>query len=72
MATVGININEINFDGLRRKPTYEELIEHIANDKERIRYPDRRATFTRNHPYMTQLDGETLANIESQQFEALK
>ena len=45
--------------GLRKRPTYNELIEQAENSDDIIKtYPDRRATFMRNHPYMTALDGE--------------
>ena len=67
MATVGINIQEVNFNGLRKKPTYDELVSYIENDPDKIKYADRRAKFVRNHPYLTQLDGETMATMEAQQ-----
>ena len=45
--------------GLRKRPTYNELIEQAENSDDIIKkYPDRRATFMRNHPYLTTLDGE--------------
>ena len=46
-------------NGLRRRPTYNELIEQVENSDDIIKkYPDRRASFMRNHPYLTTLDGE--------------
>ncbi len=45
--------------GLRKRPTYNELIEQAENSDDIIKkYPDRRVTFMRNHPYLTNLDGE--------------
>ena len=45
--------------GLKRRLTYDELIEAVDNSDDIIKkYPDRRVTFMRNHPYLTQLDGE--------------
>ena len=45
--------------GLKRKPTYNELIQQVENSDDIIKkYPDRRALFMRNHPYLTTLDGE--------------
>ena len=32
-------------DGLRRKPTYEEVIDYIENDPDNIRYPNRASKF---------------------------
>lgn len=49
---------QTNLAGLKIKPTYEELVNYIENDSEKLRYPDRRATFIRNSFYLTQLDGE--------------
>ena len=45
---------------LRRKPTYEELINYIEIEKPKIKYPDRTATFLRNSHYLSQFDGNLL------------
>ena len=45
MATVGISQHAVNVNGLRKKPTYEELLGYIERDPDKIQYPDRRATF---------------------------
>ena len=56
--------------GLRKRPTYEELIDHVDNIDEIVKkYPDRRALFMRNHPYLTQLDGENFLEAMSLQQE---
>jgi len=72
MSSVGISYLEVNFNGLRKKPSYEELVRYIANDKDKIKYPDSRASFLRKHTYLTQLDGESMATIEQQQLEAIR
>jgi len=41
--------------GLRKRPTYNELINYIERDI-KIKLPNRQATFLRNSPYFTQLD----------------
>ena len=33
----------INYDGLRKKKTYDELIDYVMNKQEKIQYPDRAA-----------------------------
>ena len=43
--------------GLRRKPTYMEVVEYIENDPDRIKYPDRKAQIMRNSFELSQLDG---------------
>ena len=45
--------------GLVRRPTYNELIDQVENSDDIIKkYPDRRALFMRNHPYLTTLDSD--------------
>ena len=41
-------------EDLRRRPTYEELINYIEIVKPKIKYPDRFATFLRNSHYLSQ------------------
>ena len=53
------------FNGLRRRPKYEEISYKINPDKTKIIYPDRDAKFLREDPRMTQLDG--LGFFESMQ-----
>ena len=36
---------------LRKRPTYNEVVDYLENDQPKIKYPDRRATFLRNLPY---------------------
>ena len=51
---------------LRRKPTYEELINYLEVKQPKIKYPDRTATFLRNSHYLSQFDGNLL-DVEEQQ-----
>ena len=51
---------------LRKKPTYNEMINYIEEDLP-IKYPDRTATFLRNSPYLSQFDGDTLIDLEEQE-----
>ena len=53
--------------GLRLKETYEDLINYLLTDQEVIRYPDRYAKQLRESPYLTQLDGEGLGEMQEQQ-----
>ena len=62
----------INFKGLRKRPTYDELVDFIETDPERIHYPDRRATDLRESPYLTQLDGEGMRQMNSLQTNRMK
>jgi len=52
--------------GLRKRPTYNELIDEIEKDYKLI-LPDRRATFLRNSPYLAFLDSGVYTEIAEQQ-----
>ena len=56
---------------LRRKPTFNELLNYIEIEKPKIKYPDRSATFLRNSHYLSQFDGN-LFDLEEQQKILLK
>ena len=47
---------DVGYDGLRREPKMEEIVNYLANHQERTPFPDRLAKQIRNHPFMTQLD----------------
>ena len=64
--------NEAMTVGLRKRPTFEGIVDYIANGQETIKYPDRLAKFMRNHPYLTQLDGDGIMEMQDQQEEAWK
>ena len=59
-------------EGLRRKPTYEEVIDYIQDDPDKIKYPQRAAKFLRSTFQLSQLDGMGKAVLEQQQAEAMK
>ena len=52
---------------LRKRPTYNEVIDYLENDQPKIKYPDRRATFLRNSPYLSQFDGDSWIDLEEQE-----
>ena len=56
---------------LRRKPTFNELINYLEIEQPKIRYPDRTATFLRNSHYLSQFDGN-LFDVEEQQKQIYK
>ena len=58
--------------GLRRKPTYEEVISYIENDPDKVKYPNRAAKFLRSTFQLSQLDGMGQALLEQQQVEEMK
>ena len=65
----------INYKGLKKRETYDELIDYLANRQEKITYPDRRAKQFRTSPELSNLlDGEGMGivNIEQQQVNIVK
>ena len=53
--------------GLRRKQTYEDIIDYIENDPDKVQYPNRAAKFLRNTFQLSQLDGMGQALLEQQE-----
>ena len=51
---------------LRKKPTFNELINYLEIKQPKIKYPDRTATFLHNSHYLSQFDGNLL-DMEEQQ-----
>jgi len=44
------------YNGLKKEPQLEEIVNYLANHQEKTKFPDREAKQIRNHPFMTQLD----------------
>ena len=59
--------SQINYTGLRKRPTFEAIVDYIANKQETTPYPNRMAKQLRNHPYLTQLDDYGMMEMEMQQ-----
>ena len=59
-------------DGVKRRQTYEEVIDYIEHCKDKIKYPDRTAKQLRNIFELSQLDGVGMRIMEQQQFEEAK
>ncbi len=57
----------VNYKGLRERPNYDELINYLQTGQETIRYPDRFAKLLRESPYLTQLDGQGMEEMDGQQ-----
>ena len=59
-----------NYQGLRRRPEYDEIVNYLNNDLPSIKYPDRLATFLRRTNQLSHLldsDGYSLFDLEVQQ-----
>ena len=58
---------QVNYKGLRRRESYDEVVSIIENDQAKIKYPNRVAVQILNSPYMKQLDTEALLDMQNQQ-----
>ena len=62
----------VNYNGLRKRDTYDEIVKYIESDPTKIRYPNRQATFLEQSHYMKHLGGEDYIQMEEQQLRASK
>ena len=53
--------------GLRKRPTYNEVVNYFENEQPIIKYPNRTASFLRNSPYLSQFDGDSWIDLEEQE-----
>ena len=65
-------MHKINYNGLRKRETYDQLVDFIERDPTIVHYPNRRATQLRESPYLTQLDGEGMRQMESLEINRFK
>ena len=61
---------QVNYKGLRRRESYDEVVSIIENDQTKIKCPNRVAVQILNSPYMKQLDTEALMDMQNQQDQA--
>lgn len=57
---------QVNYNGLKKRESYDELVAIVEGDRSKIKYPNRYATFLSNSPYMKVIDEETLIDLQGQ------
>ena len=65
----------INYNGLKKRETYEEIIDYLENKQEKLKYPNRVATQLRQtHQLSNLLDGEgmNIIDVEKQNERAME
>ena len=67
-----IYMYQINYKGLKKRDSYDEIVAIIESGGGKIKYPDRYATQLSNSPYMKQIDAETLLDLQDQALKAQK
>ena len=58
--------------GLRKTPIYEDIIEYIKKDPDKINYPNRYAKQLRNSFELSQVDGEGMRQMEQYELGLMK
>lgn len=46
------------YQGLKRRPTFNEIVGYLDTEQQMLKYPDRTAMRIKNDPYYTNLDGQ--------------
>lgn len=57
--------------GLSLKPTYDQLLDYIQEDPDKVKYPNRAATILRRSFELSQLDGVGMLELERMQLKKL-
>ena len=60
-------MNRVNYTGLKKRDTYDEIVALVESGGGVIKYPNRVASQILNSPYMKQIDNETLMDLQNQQ-----
>jgi hypothetical protein len=66
---------KVSYQGLRKKESYDEIVDYLENKQEKIKYPNRLATQLRNSPQLSNLldgAGEGEVEMEKQQMNKIK
>lgn len=57
----------IDYTGLRKRESYDEIVEIISDPKDKVKYPNRTASQILNSPYMKGMDDDSLMEMEDQE-----
>jgi hypothetical protein len=66
---------KVSYQGLRKKESYDEIVDYLENKQEKIKYPNRLATQLRNSPQLSNLldgAGEGEVEMEKQQMNKIE
>jgi hypothetical protein len=65
MATA---VYKVNYQGLRKRESYDEIVDYLENKQEKVSYPNRFAKQIRNSPQLSNLlDGEGMGAVEMEE-----
>ena len=67
MATA---VYKVNYQGLRKRESYDEIVDYLENKQEKISYPNRLAKQIRNSPQLSNLlDGDGMGVVEMEKYQ---
>ena len=58
--------NQVNFAGLRKRDTYDEIVNSLETHTLKLAYPDRKGTMTLNTPQVSAIRYGTAMDIDEQ------
>ena len=58
---------QVNYSGLKKRESYDEIVAIIEGDQTKVRYPNRVAMQIMNSPYMRQLEYEAVMDVPAGQ-----
>ena len=59
-------MHQVNYNGLRKRDTYDEIVHTLETESLKLKYPDRRATFMLNSPQVSAIRYGTALDIDEQ------
>ena len=60
-------MHQVNCNGLRKRESYDEIVNIIEDPKDKIKYTDRRATFALNSAYISSITNGSTLEIDQHQ-----
>ena len=57
-------MHQVNYNGMRKRDTYDEIVNSLETETFKLRYPDRRATFMNNSPQVLAIRNATALDID--------
>jgi hypothetical protein len=59
-------MHQVNYNGLRKRDTYDEIVHTLETETLKLKYPNRSATFMLNSPQVSAIRYGTALDIDEQ------
>ena len=57
-------MSQVNYNGMRKRDTYDEIVHSLENDKLKLTYPDRAASFILNSQQVSNIKYGTGLDVD--------